>query len=195
MSNTTTKSWKKNPLSPFVHEHDGSLTLLSLILLGAFAALLHQHLRMGINVPGHHGLEWMTVLLFGRLQSKHRWAGVMIASGAAGAYFAQSAAMPLAHAFKPALVYLLNGVCLDLMFRMTPVRLPIILKGMLLGGLTFMIKPAVLIPVTMLLGVSFGSFDKHGYLYPVLTHFVFGTVGAISGIALASLLKINLKQP
>lgn len=194
MQNITTKSWIKHPLSPFVHEHDGSLTLLSLFLLGTSAAVLHQHLRLGINIPGHHGLEWMTVLLFGRCLSQHRWAACAIAVGAASAYFAQSATMQLAHTAKPAIVYLLNGVCLDLLYRMTSKNLPTVFKAGWLGGVVFAIKPAVLVPVSMLLGLQFGSFDKHGHLYPVLTHFAFGSVGALAGIYLAMGLKAPSKN-
>ena len=90
MHNTNTRSWKKRSLSQFVHEDDGTLTLFALFTLGILAALMHQELRMGLNIPGRHGLEWMTLLLFGRIQSRYRWAGVMVASGAAIMYLTQA---------------------------------------------------------------------------------------------------------
>jgi hypothetical protein len=47
-------------------------------------ALLHRTLDFSLGLPGHHGLEWMTVLLFARLLSPGRWACLMVAAGAAG---------------------------------------------------------------------------------------------------------------
>lgn len=191
MHNSTTRFWKKKSLSQYVHREDGSLTLLTLFSLGVLAALMHQHLRMGLNIPGHHGLEWMTLLLFGRMLSKDHWATVIIASGAATAYIVQATYMPLTESFKPVAVYMLNGVCLDLLFRYTPRNLPALIKGPILGGVTFALKPILLIPIAVLFELNFGSFGKHGYLYPVLTHFVFGSIGAICGITLANLMSGN----
>lgn len=194
MHNTNIKFWKRRSLSQYVLEEDGSLTYFTLFLLGVTAAILHQHLRMGLNIPGHHGLEWMTLLLFARMQSRSRWAGMIVAGGAASACLLQAGYMPLAHTFKPALVYLLNGFCLDFLYRFTPGNLPVILKGMVLGGISFVAKPVLLIPVAVLFDVVFGSFSKHGYLYPVLTHFLFGSIGAITGICLANLAEYELRK-
>lgn len=187
MHSTNTKFWKKRSLSQYVLEDDGSLSLLVLFSLGVVAAVLHQHLRMGLDIPGHHGLEWMTLLLFGRMQSRYRWAALVIAAGAATTYMLQTTYMPLAHSFKPALIYLLNGFCVDALFRWSHGNLPLLLKGMILGGLSYMAKPVILIPIAILFELSFGSFSKYGYLYPVLTHFMFGSIGAIAGIGLARL--------
>ena len=194
MHNTNIKFWKRRSLNQYVLEEDGSLAYFTLFLLGVTAAILHQHLRMGLNIPGHHGLEWMTLLLFARMQSRYRWAGMIVAGGAASAYMLQAGYMPLAHTFKPALIYLLNGFCLDFLYRFTPRNLPVILKGIILGGLSFVAKPVLLIPVAIIFDVVFGSFSKHGYLYPVLTHFLFGSIGAVMGICLANLADNGLRK-
>ncbi len=169
------------------------MTLFALFTLGVAAALLHQHLRFGLNIPGRHGLEWMTLLLFGRMQSRNPWAGLMTGSGAAMAYLVQSSFMLLAHDFKPALIYLLNGVCLDLLFKVTPKGLPVIVKGVVLGGVSFLVKPVLDVPLAVLFEVTAGSLGKHGYYYPILTHFIFGSVGAVMGIYLATF-TINYKN-
>ena len=194
MHTTNTRFWKKRSLNQYVLETDGSLSLFVLFSLGIIAAFLHQHLRMGLDIPGHHGLEWMTLLLFGRMQSRHRWAALVIAGGAATTYMLQTTYMPLAHSFKPAVIYLLNGVCLDVMFRWPHGNLPLVLKGMILGGISYMVKPVVLIPIAILFEMSFGSFSKYGYLYPVLTHFMFGSIGAIAGISLARLTVVGRRR-
>lgn len=194
MHNTNTGFWKRHTLSQYVLEKDGSLTLPVLFLLGVLAAIMHQHFRMGLNIPGHHGLEWMTLLLFGRMQSRHRWAAMVIAGGAVITYMMQTGFLPAAHTSKHALVYLLNGACLDILFRYTPKNMPVVLKGMILGGLSFMAKPIMFLPFAILFEISFGSFSKHGYLYPVLTHFMFGSIGAICGIYLVRLMSRSTKR-
>lgn len=190
MYNINTKYWKKKSLNQYILNEDGTLTSLALIILGIIAAVFHQVIRLkGVNIPGHHGLEWMTLLLFGRMQSRYRWAGILVATGAASSYMLQSAYMPLTESFKPAVVYLINGFCVDFLYRYSPKNLPAFIKGILFGGVSFMIKPILLIPFAMFLEFHFGSFDKHGYIFPVLTHFMFGSIGAICGITLANLMK------
>ena len=195
MYNTNIKSWKKPSLKQYVLEDDGSLTGFALFTLGIMAALLHQHLRVGLNMPGHHGLEWLTLLLFGRMQSRYLWAGLLIAGGAATSYLLQALSGPLAHSSTAALFYLLNGAVVDVLYRRVPTNLPVIFKGMILGGVSFMAKPLVLIPVVILFDVASGSIDKHGYYFPVLTHFKFGSIGAITGILLAQLSISELRKP
>jgi hypothetical protein len=189
MNNINIKFWKKTASSQYVHETDGNLTLLALFVLGIIAALLHMHLRLrGLNIPGHHGLELMTILLFGRMQSQYRWAAVMIAIGAATTFLLHAISMPYGQTIKPAIFFMLNAFILDCLFNITSKKLPIIIKGMLLGGISFIIKPVIYIPIAIYLEVSFGSISKHGFFIPVLTHFTFGTIGAICGISLASLM-------
>jgi len=186
MYDTNIKFWKKKSSNQYVLESDGSLTLQALVALGIIAALAHQYFRLGINMPGHHGLEWMTLLLFGRMQSRYRWAGLMIATGAATTYVLYASVMPLTLSVKPVFAYLLNGLCVDLLFRYTPGKLPGFIKGIILGGISFVAKPVFLLGTVMLFEFHFGSFTKHGYYYPVLTHFAFGAIGGICGMTLAS---------
>ncbi|MGH8119346.1 MAG: hypothetical protein ACRESK_01895, partial [Gammaproteobacteria bacterium] len=145
MYNTNTKSWKKQSLRQYVLEDDGSLTCYALLALGVMAALLHQHLRLGLNIPGHHGLEWLTLLLFGRMQSRYRWAGLLIASGAAASYMLQAVTGPIVQSLTAALLYLFNGALVDVLFWLAPKNHPVIFRGMILGGISFMAKPLVLI--------------------------------------------------
>ena len=192
MYNINTRFWKKRSLSQYVHEVDGSLTFYALFVLGIIAAVLHLHLRLrGLNIPGHHGLELMTILLFGRMLSKHQWAGLIVAAGAASTFLLHASYLPMGQTVKPAVFFLLNAFILDNLFRIVSVKLPVIIRGMFLGGLGFIIKPVIYIPIAFYLEVSFGSIVKHGYFMPVLTHFMFGSIGAICGITLAGLMTGN----
>lgn len=194
MNIINTRSWKKTLLNQFVLDDNGDVSLYVLFILGVVAGIMHVHLRWPLNIPGHHGVEWMALLLFGRMQSNYRWSGLVIAGGAAMTYLIQVPFFPLAHTFKPALIYLLNGVCLDMLIRYTPVKLPVIIKGVILGGVSYMAKPVLLMLMAMMLELKFGSFLKYGYYYPVLTHFLFGAVGGITGITLASVITSRKKN-
>ena len=192
MHNINIEFWKKKSLSQYVHEENGSLTLFALFVLGVIAAMLHLHLRLrGLNIPGHHGLELMTVLLFARMQSQYRWAGLMVAGGAATTFLLHASYLPMGQTAKPAIFFLMNAFILDSLFRVISDRLPVIVKGMVFGGISFIIKPIIYIPIAIYLEVSFGSITKHGYFLPILTHFTFGSIGAICGITLANLLTHN----
>ena len=57
------------------------LEVILLLLAGVLAIVLHARLRMPINVPGHHGIEFMTVIIAARLASKIKWASSISALG------------------------------------------------------------------------------------------------------------------
>ena len=134
---TNTRFWTKTLSNPFAPDAQGGISTGGLILLGVMAGLLHVHLRYPLNISGHHGLEWMALLLFGRLLSTHRNAALTIAGGAAASYLAQSALLPLAHEVKPAFIFLLTGASADFLYRLTRDRLPLVVSAGLIGGLAF----------------------------------------------------------
>ena len=53
------------------------LELLMLLGLGMIGILLHARLRLGLGIPGHHGLIFMALILAGRLNSKLDWASTI----------------------------------------------------------------------------------------------------------------------
>ena len=57
------------------------LEVILLLLAGVLAIVLHARLRIPINVPGHHGIEFMTVIIAARLASKIKWASSISALG------------------------------------------------------------------------------------------------------------------
>lgn len=60
------RSWTKRLSNLHILDNQGKLSLGGLLVLGVVAGLLQVHLRYPLNIPGHHGLEWMALLLFGR---------------------------------------------------------------------------------------------------------------------------------
>jgi hypothetical protein len=54
---------------------------------------------------------------------------------------------------------------------------------MLVGGLSYMIIPLSRMCIHGLTGFPYSEFVKHGYLLPILSHFLFGAVGSLLGSA------------
>ena len=182
---TTTKSWKKTLSNPFAPDAHGGISTGGLFLLGVIAGLLHVHLRYPLNISGHHGLEWMALLLFGRLLSRQQGAALAVAGGAAASYLVQSAFLPLAHEVKPAFIFLLTGASADLLYRFTRGRLPVLINAGLIGALAFVTKPMVMYALFIGTGMHVGMFIKHPIYLPFLSHLLFGAAGGIGGALLA----------
>ena len=182
---TTTKSWTKILSNPFAPEAEGRLSPAGLILLGVIAGLLHVHLRYPLNIPGHHGLEWMAVLLFGRSLSTYRFAAGSVAAGAATSYLLQSAFLPLAHEVKPVLIFLLSGFAADIIYLSLRNKMPGLVTAGLTGSLAFITKPAVMYSLYLGTGMHVGMFVKHPDYLPFVSHFLFGLAGGTGGYLLA----------
>ena len=86
-----------------------SRELMLLLAAGAVAALLHASFRWPLQMPGHHGLEWLAILTAARLLSQRPGAALAVALGAAGTTLAVSGHENL---LRP-LIYLLQGAALD----------------------------------------------------------------------------------
>lgn len=182
---TTTKSWTRTLSNPFAPDTQDGLSTGGLFLLGVIAGLLHVHLRYPLSISGHHGLEWMALLLFGRLLSSQRGAALTIAGGAAASYLAQSALLPLAHEVKPAFIFLLTGAAADILYRITRDRLPVLVRAGIIGGLSFITKPMVMYALFLGLGMHVGMFIKNPDYLPFISHLLFGATGGIGGALLA----------
>lgn len=181
---TNLKYWTKRLSSPYIHEDQYALTTGGLLLLGVIAGLLQLHLRYPLNIPGHHGLEWMALLLLGRFCSSDRKAATLVASAAAFTYLVQLPVISSSHSLKPVAVFILTGIASDLMFSVTRKRLNLIVNGALIGGLVFVTKPLIFYGFYLLCGIKFGMFTKHPDYLPFLTHLLFGATGGAGGAIL-----------
>lgn len=182
---TNIKSSTKILSNPFVPDTTGGLSTSGLILLGVIAGLLHVHLRYPLNIPGHHGIEWMALLLFGRCLSNQRHAATILAAGAAASYLAQSPFLAFAHDIKPALIFLVTGGCADIIYRFTQNRLPIMINAGVTGALAFITKPVIMYCLFIFTGMKVGMFIKHPDYLPFISHFLFGLVGGVGGVIFA----------
>ncbi|MBK8784664.1 MAG: hypothetical protein IPO22_23350 [Anaerolineales bacterium] len=157
-----------------------SLTWIEALLLiggGVMAVVLHRALDMSLGLPGHHGIEWMAIMILGRASSKFRGAGTLTSIGASFA-----SVLPFLHGDNPFtwIYYLLPGPVMDLAFRYLPRYANKLWFMVLLGGFAHMTKPIGQLTINLLTGWPIGSF-RFGVVYPFASHLLFGMIGGLLG--------------
>lgn len=165
---------------------------LLLIGSGALAVVFHRSFDLSLGLPGHHGIEWMALLIMGRSLSRFRGAGSLASLGAAG----MSMLPGWGAANDPFiwLIYLLPGPLMDLAFRYLPRYADKLWFLMILGGLAHATKPVVRLIITVLSGWSYGSF-RYGVVYPIYSHILYGLIGGLLGaIVVLGLRRITPKN-
>jgi hypothetical protein len=150
---------------------------LLLMSSGVTAVVLHRALDGSLGLPGHHGIEWMALMILGRASSRFRGAGTLTSLGAS---FAST--LPFLRTDNPFtwLFYLLPGLVMDLAFRYLPRYASKLWFLILLGGLAHVTKPIGQLIVNLMTGWPFGSF-RYGVLYPFASHLLFGMIGGLLG--------------
>ena len=151
---------------------------LFLVSLGVAIVLLEQAFRWPLQLPGHHGLEAMALLVLGRLCCTNPWSATLVgASAAVTAPFAGAD-----HGLLMPLFYVLPGIVLDLGYRLWPRLVGRTLLFLpLVAALAFAAKPVVRVLANELFGMQFGSL-RAGPVYPILTHLMFGFLGALAAM-------------
>jgi hypothetical protein len=157
-----------------------SLAWLEALLLiggGVMAVVLHRAIDLSLALPGHHGIEWMAILLIGRASSKYRGAGTLTSMAASFA-----SVLPFLHGNNPFtwIYYLLPGPVMDLAFRYLPRYANKLWFMVLLGGFAHMTKPIGQLTVNLITGWPVGSF-RFGVVYPFASHLLFGMIGGLLG--------------
>jgi hypothetical protein len=153
------------------------LRALFLASLGVSIVALEHAFRWPLQLPGHHGLEAMALLVLGRLSCTSRWSATLAASSAAVA----APFLGSDHGALTPLFYLLPGIVLDLGYRIGPLRGRIMLLLPMLAALAFASKPVLRVLANALFGMQFGSL-RAGPVYPILTHLLFGFLGGLAAV-------------
>ena len=150
---------------------------LLLIGTGITAVILHRSFDTSLGLPGHHGMEWMALMILGRASSRFRGAGTITSVGAS-----MASMVPFLHGENPYtwLFYLLPGLVMDLAFCYLPSLANKLWFLVLLGGLAHATKPVGQFIINLITGWPFGSF-RFGVLYPFATHLLFGMIGGLVG--------------
>ncbi len=150
---------------------------LLLIGGGVTAVVLHRAYDLSLGMPGHHGIEWMALMIIGRASSRFRGAGSLTSIGAS---FAST--LPFLQGENPFtwLFYLLPGPVMDIAYRYLPRYANKLWFMMVLGGLAHATKPVSQLTMNLITGWPFGSF-RYGVAFPFVSHFFFGMIGGLLG--------------
>jgi len=157
-----------------------SLTWFEALLLlgsGLMAVVLHRATDFSPGLPGHHGIEWMALMILGRASSRFRGAGTLTSVGASAASM-----LPFLQGENPFtwLFYLLPGLVMDLAYRYLPRYASKLWFLVLLGGFAHATKPLGQLAINLISGWPFGSF-RYGVVYPFASHIFFGMIGGLLG--------------
>ncbi len=154
---------------------------LLLFAMGVTAILLRAWLRIPLNIPGRQGMLVMMIFMTGRALSEARIGGIWSAAGAS--------LMLIIPGIGPRdpwlpLIFLGMGTAIDLLVY-TGKRLhgnPILVY-VLAGGMAYALIPLSRMSIAFLTAHPYTEFIKHGYMIPLLTHFIFGATGSLLGTA------------
>lgn len=176
MDNTNGSMYQKSTSKAFQIESTTDLLKIGLLLLlGFFALVIHERLRIPMKLPGHHGFEFMLLFMAGKTLSRQRFAMSISSLGASAAAF-----LPMFHFgndFMP-LTLLLPGIIGDMIINRS--EKPGYFYIAIAGGLAYASIPLSRQAIMITTGIPFGSLLT-GLLYPVALHFVFGALGALAG--------------
>lgn len=153
---------------------------LLLLGLGAGAVLLHAAFRCPLHLPGHHGLEWMALLILARSASSYRWSASLSSLSASAL-----SVLPLWGFGDPFtwLIYFLPGLVIDGSFHLGWRWRENLWFLAALGGLAHATKPLARVVISTISGWPYGSL-LYGLAYPLGTHLLFGFLGGLLGAGL-----------
>ncbi len=162
------------------YQTEWSLSWIEALLLiggGVMAVILHRTTGLSLGLPGHHGIEWMAIMVLGRASSRFRGAGTLTSIGASTASL-----IPGLQGDNPFswLFYLLPGLIMDIALYYLPRYANKIWFLALLGGFAHATKPLGQLAINLATGWPFGSF-RYGVVYPFASHILYGTIGGLFG--------------
>jgi hypothetical protein len=181
MDNTNGNMYQKTTSKAFQIESTNDLLKIGLLLLLGFSALLlRERLKISLQLPGHHGFEFMLLFMAGKTLSRQKYAMSISSIGASASAF-----LPLFHfggAFMP-ITLLLPGLIGDLIINKTGKHNYLYIA--IAGGLAYSSIPLTRQIIMTLTGMPFGSLLT-GLLYPFALHFIFGALGSLAGAGIFS---------
>jgi len=155
--------------------------VLLLFVAGGLVAYMHFNLRIPLNIPGHHGLEFMGVYALIRLTSKLKYAGTIAMLGTGLMLLIPGAGGgSMLHGFS----YLLPGIILDIAYMLGKEKIRLLLVIALVSGLAYMCIPITRVLLNAFTGYPYMAVVKYGPVYTVLSFFFFGMLGGTLGYSL-----------
>lgn len=151
---------------------------LWIIGLGILGVALHAGIRVPMHLPGHHGLEWMAMLVFAATALPRRWAATGV--GITATALAYLPVWGWHDPFAP-LVYLVSALLFDLLCTILPGRRLHRCSVVFAAGLAF----AAAGLISLLVGPHGATFHSAWQLWSLM-HLGFGLAGALIGIQLST---------
>jgi len=151
--------------------------------LGIIAVLLHARFRSPLNIPGHHGLEFMALLMAGRSVSKIPWASSISSLGIGFILL-----FPL-FGFKDPFMginYMFPGIVLDLAFNYTRRIKRHFFIVAIIAGAAYLTIPLSRVIISLVSSYPYSSFIKYGYIIPLISFFLFGMAGGFAGYGVSN---------
>ena len=153
---------------------------------GMLAIFLHARLNSPLHVPGHHGLEFMTIFISGRILSKLPFASSLSGMGAG--------LLPLIPSFGFAdpfmgFNYMLPGIILDLAYVSFPLFRKELLFYTLIAGVAYMCIPLSRFVIMIFFKYPYGALLKYGVTMTTASFFTFGLLGGLIGGGILKILK------
>ena len=188
-------AWQPKKSSSAIDRHNGAAATLAgdfgavtdaplilfLLLLGVLTVVLHASFHWPLQLPGHHGLEVMALMVFGRGLTKRPWAATAVAAGAGVATLIPVLAP---NDLSAGWQYLLIGIVVDGLFRAgAPWRHNALFLAAI-AALAHAAKPFSKWLLFQSVDLHFGSL-RDGLLIPLSSHLAFGFVGGLIGALMA----------
>lgn len=175
---TTTGKWQvKSITKAFPTNWAFALEALLLFALGGLAMVLHAKMRIPIKVPGHHGLEFMALLIAGRSISRIPFGSTI--SGLGVAAFCLLPFLGFRDPFMP-IVFFIPALLVDLGFRVLPDFQKKVWYLAIVAALAHATIPLTRIVISLLTGYQYGSL-MGGFIYPLFSYLEFGLLGGLLG--------------
>ena len=183
------KQWQKSISAPSLSGTvPVAIEYLILFGIGIIAILLHARLKTPLNIPGHHGLEFMALLMAGRVASKIKWASSISSLGIGFILL-----FPVFGFNDPfmGINFMLPGIVIDVFYNLIWKSRFHLLILFIISGLAYYTIPLSRFFIHTITGYPYPSFIKHGYLIPLLYYFLFGAAGGFAGAGITTyLLKL-----
>ncbi len=154
------------------------LEVLFLLGIGAVAILLHARLRTPLNIPGHHGIGFMGLLLLGRMSSNLKFASTISSLG-----IGLLLMFPVL-GFKDPMMgfnYMLPGLFLDIFYQLGGQQSKKVWFLAIVAGISYITIPFSRLLISSSTGYLYGAFLKHGFVTPFISYLFFGLSGGLLG--------------
>jgi len=161
-----------------------------LFFIGIAPIIFHYRSGYNLGIPGHHGLEFMLLIMIGRTVTRSKWASVMIMMGIITAFL-----IPYVGIKNPmtAIIIVMPPFIVDLIYNFVRKWRNNILLLALTGGIAYTILPIYKTILYLVSGIPYKPVLLNP-VYPFITHFIFGFTGALLGAGIVLTIRKNRKN-